>query len=38
MQTIEQQITSVIEESLKDMGFELVLVKFKGVNPKVVEY
>ena len=37
MQTIEQQITNVIEESLTDMGFELVLVKFKGVNPKVVE-
>ena len=37
MQTIEQQITNVIEESLMDMGFELVLVKFKGVNSKVVE-
>ncbi|QWB86863.1 Ribosome maturation factor RimP [Rickettsia parkeri] len=37
MQTIEQQIANVIEESLTDMGFELVLVKCKGVNPKVVE-
>ncbi|AAU04010.1 ribosome maturation factor RimP [Rickettsia typhi] len=37
MQTIEQQITNIIEESLTDMGFELVLVKFKGVNTKVVE-
>ncbi|AFE51047.1 ribosome maturation factor RimP [Rickettsia prowazekii] len=37
MQTIAQQITNIIEESLTDMGFELVLVKFKGVSPKVVE-
>ncbi|WP_347938876.1 ribosome maturation factor RimP [Rickettsia oklahomensis] len=37
MQAIEQQITNVIEESLMNMGFELVLVKFKGVNSKVVE-
>ena len=37
MPTIEQQITNVIEESLMDMGFELVFVKLKGVNSKVVE-
>lgn len=37
MQTIEQQITNLIEESINDMGFELVLVRLKGVNFKVVE-
>jgi len=37
MQTIEQQITNLIEENLTDMGFELVLVRLKGVNSKVVE-
>jgi len=37
MQTIEQQITDLIEESLTDIGFELVLVRFKGVNYKTVE-
>lgn len=37
MQTIEQQITNLIEETLTDMGFELVLVRIKGVNSKVVE-
>lgn len=38
MQTIEHQITNLIEESLTDMGFELVLVRLnKGVNSKVVE-
>ena len=37
MQTIEHQITDLIEETLKDMGFELVLVRVKGLNSKIVE-
>lgn len=37
MQTIEQQITDLIEETLIDMGFELVLVRVKGLSCKVVE-
>ncbi|MGX6959880.1 MAG: ribosome maturation factor RimP [Rickettsia endosymbiont of Pentastiridius leporinus] len=37
METIEQQITNLIEETLSDMGFELVLLRFKGVHSKVLE-
>lgn len=37
MQTIEQQITDLIEETLRDMGLELVLVRLKGINSKTVE-
>lgn len=37
MRVIEQQITSVIEDTLNDMGFELVLVSVKAINSKIVE-
>ncbi len=37
MQTIEQQIADLIEEALRDIGFELVLVRVKDLNYKIVE-
>ncbi|MFY9589672.1 ribosome maturation factor RimP [Rickettsia endosymbiont of Halotydeus destructor] len=37
MQTIEQQITGVIEETLTTMGFELVIVRLRGMNFKILE-
>lgn len=37
METIEQQLTTLIEETLIDMGFELVLLRFKGTHFKILE-
>ncbi|MCC8416262.1 MAG: ribosome maturation factor RimP [Rickettsia endosymbiont of Gnoriste bilineata] len=37
MQTIEQQIIYVIQDSLKDLGFDLVKVTLKGSSHKVLE-
>ncbi len=37
MQTIEQQIIYVIQDNLKDLGFDLVKVTLKGSSHKVLE-
>ncbi|MCC8369588.1 MAG: ribosome maturation factor RimP [Rickettsia endosymbiont of Oxypoda opaca] len=37
MPSIEQQITSLIEETLTIMGFELVVVRLRGLNYKILE-
>ncbi|WP_341792810.1 MULTISPECIES: ribosome maturation factor RimP [unclassified Rickettsia] len=37
MQSIEQQIISLIEETLTTMGFEPVVVRLRGLNYKTLE-
>lgn len=37
MQTIEQKIIDNIEETINDMGFELVIVRLKGTTSKILE-
>ena len=37
MQTIEQKITSVIQDTITDLGFDLVVVRLRGSNHKILE-
>jgi len=37
MQTIEQKITSIIQDTLMDLGFEIVKITLRGSSFKVVE-